>query len=152
MTDAPSREEAARLSLIDKVRPGWPLNKEDCISIVAALRLAAKSVEDGKDASPFEGLTALVQYRRKDVGFAWRNMAAFDSFGIAERYRDNMDAEAPWEYRAVDLSTTGAPNTLPLKELLNERDAFIVRKGLWSEFTDSLRQAPHSSDGKGAAK
>lgn len=45
-------------------------------------------------------------------------------------------------------SGAGERDTLPLKELLNERDAFIVRKGLWSEFTDSLRQAPHSPETK----
>lgn len=116
MTGTPGREppktpispRATREDLVAMIHNRDAL-VSDLKEALASAPLAAKPAEDGKDASPFEGLTALVQYRRKDDGVTWHNMAAFDFFGPAERYRDKQDPEAPWEYRAVDLSTTGAP-------------------------------------------
>jgi hypothetical protein len=37
----------------------------------------------------------------------------------------------------------------PWEDLLRERDDFIVRKGLWTEFTDSLRASPHPRKRRG---
>lgn len=54
----------------------------------------------------FEGLIAIVQYRRKRGYDDWHNMAAFDSRDMAQKYADDCSkGEPPWEYRVVD-----APN------------------------------------------
>ena len=58
-------------------------------------------------SNPFEGLVAIVQYRRKpERGYdVWHNMAAFDQRGVAERYRDDCSTRtAPWEYRVIDVN------------------------------------------------
>ena len=59
----------------------------------------------------FDGLKAIVQYRRKpergcDV---WHNMAAFDLRGVAERYAASCGGgDQPWEYQVVDVPDTAA--------------------------------------------
>lgn len=53
-----------------------------------------------------KGLTAVVQYRRKDQGEyfdPWHTMAAFDVPGPAERYCNSQAADAPWEYRWLKI-------------------------------------------------
>lgn len=54
----------------------------------------------------FQGLKAVVQYRRKSGGDDWHTMAAYDSHDLADRYaaevvdgHDNL----PWEYQVVDV-------------------------------------------------
>ncbi len=50
-------------------------------------------------------LPFVVQYRRKDGGIRWADMAAFDLLGPAERYRDTCAGDnVPWEYRVDDRS------------------------------------------------
>jgi len=53
----------------------------------------------------FEELVALVQYTRENGSMGgWRNMAAFDSRSVAERYAENCSAGgSPWIYRVVDV-------------------------------------------------
>lgn len=54
-------------------------------------------------SNPFDGLTAIVRYRRKDGG-PWHNMAAFDLLSIAEKYAaDCSGKNMPWEYEAVEV-------------------------------------------------
>lgn len=53
----------------------------------------------------FEGLTAIVRYRRKEDGVKWHNMAAFDVRSIADKYAaDCSKADSPWEYEVVDVT------------------------------------------------
>jgi hypothetical protein len=61
--------------------------------------------------SQFDGLTAIVQYRRKperDPNDCWRNMAAFDVRHVAEGYALSCakSDDWPWEYQVIDV--TGA--------------------------------------------
>ena len=55
----------------------------------------------------FDGLVAVVQYRRRDEGsdgYRWFTMAAFDLRTIAERYCDDCRKQnRPWEYRVKDV-------------------------------------------------
>lgn len=52
----------------------------------------------------YYGLKALVQYRRKETGIRWVNMAAFDSMHMAEKYAiECSNSDRPWEYRAVEV-------------------------------------------------
>lgn len=53
----------------------------------------------------FDGLVAVVQYRRKEDGIFWHNMAAFDSLGVAEHYCAELTKNQmrPWEYRAIEV-------------------------------------------------
>lgn len=53
----------------------------------------------------FAGLTFLIQYRRKDTGVRWHNMASFDGELAAMRYFQQQDRDnaCPWEYRMVDI-------------------------------------------------
>ena len=45
----------------------------------------------------FNGLTAMVQYRRKDSGHGWKTLAAFDSQGQAEIYVNRCSSKTrPW--------------------------------------------------------
>ena len=56
--------------------------------------------------NPFDGLKAIVQYRRKpERGYDdWHNMAAFDSRGMAENYANDCSVgHSPWEYRVIDV-------------------------------------------------
>jgi hypothetical protein len=59
------------------------------------------------DADKFSGLKFLIQYRRRDDGVRWHNMAAFDVMGPAEKYfaQQRRDEDWPWEYQMVDLET-----------------------------------------------
>jgi len=59
------------------------------------------------DEDEFSGLHFLIQYRRKDDGVRWGNMAAFDVMGPAEIYlaQQRCDEDWPWEYQMVDLET-----------------------------------------------
>lgn len=53
----------------------------------------------------FKGLTAVVQYCRKDGQQSWCTMAAFDSDVIANNYALGCTGEeAPWEYRVIIVS------------------------------------------------
>lgn len=56
-------------------------------------------------AEVFDGLKFLIQYRRKDDGIHWHNMAAFDGVLAAERFfrQQDTDEACPWEYQLVDL-------------------------------------------------
>jgi len=55
-------------------------------------------VEGMTNALPF-----VVQYRRKDDGIKWVDMAAYDSLTIAENYRDKCSCHnMPWEYRVIE--------------------------------------------------
>lgn len=67
--------------------------------------LDAKVVELSAKNEIFNGLKAVVQYRRKDEGIQWRTMAAFDSRTMADKYVADCsrDGDRPWEYRAVDV-------------------------------------------------
>lgn len=58
----------------------------------------------------FDGLKFLIQYRRKDDGIRWHNMAAFDGVLAAERFFNQQDKteECLWEYRLVDLEQSGS--------------------------------------------
>ena len=48
-------------------------------------------------------LPYVVQYRRKDDGIHWIDMAAYDVLSVAERYRDECAGDnVPWEYRVDD--------------------------------------------------
>lgn len=50
-------------------------------------------------------LPFVVQYRRKDDGIHWVDMAAYDQQSVAERYRDKCAGDnVPWEYRVDDRS------------------------------------------------
>lgn len=53
----------------------------------------------------FTGLKFLIQYRLKDDGVRWHNMAAFDGALAAEGYfkQQCSDEYWPWEYQLVDL-------------------------------------------------
>jgi hypothetical protein len=55
----------------------------------------------------FDGLKFLIQYRRKDDGVRWHNMAGFDVVGPAEKYfaQQSRDEDWPWEYSLLDLET-----------------------------------------------
>lgn len=55
----------------------------------------------------FYGLKFLIQYRRKDDGVRWHNMAAFDVGGPAEKYfnEQSRDEDWPWEYQLVNLES-----------------------------------------------
>ncbi len=58
----------------------------------------------------FEGLKAIVQYRRKpERGWdTWHNMAAFDSRGMADSYATGCaEGDPPWEYQVIDVPDTG---------------------------------------------
>lgn len=58
-----------------------------------------------RDPCFFDGLVAVVQYRRKD-GVTWWAMAAFDSKDVADKYAakcSDNDDDWPWEYRVVEL-------------------------------------------------
>jgi hypothetical protein len=59
--------------------------------------------------NPLDGLTAAVQYKRKDC-FVWRTMAAFDVLEPAEKYLAQQDTtdSCPWEYRLIDIAQTSA--------------------------------------------
>lgn len=58
------------------------------------------------DADKFDGLKFLIQYRRKDDGVRWNNMAAFDVRGPAETYFEKQGGHGiPWEYQLVDLES-----------------------------------------------
>lgn len=55
----------------------------------------------------FAGLKFLIQYRDKENGIHWHNMAAYDVVLAAERYFEKLklseSENLPWEYRLVDL-------------------------------------------------
>lgn len=55
----------------------------------------------------FLNLYFFIQYRRKDDGGHWINMAAFDVRGPAEKYfkEQSCDEDWPWEYQLVDLES-----------------------------------------------
>lgn len=55
----------------------------------------------------FSNLYYLIQYRRRDDGIRWINMAAFDTSLSAERYFEmqRCDDDWPWEYQLVDLES-----------------------------------------------
>lgn len=57
------------------------------------------------DHDIFDGLKFLIQYRRKDDGVRWHNMAAFDGILAAERFfkQQSTDADCPWEYSLFDI-------------------------------------------------
>lgn len=60
-----------------------------------------------------EGLTAVVQYRRKDQtdNFdPWHTMAAFDVVGAAEAYCNRQSKDVPWEYRWLETPETKKEN------------------------------------------
>jgi hypothetical protein len=59
-------------------------------------------------AETFDGLKFLIQYRRRDDGVRWYNMAAFDVAGPAEKYfaQQSNDDDWPWEYRLIDLDAS----------------------------------------------
>jgi len=64
-------------------------------------------VEEAVKADELDGLNFLVQYRRKDDGTRWNNMAAFDRQTIAENYAKKCEGDnVPWEYRAIARSAT----------------------------------------------
>lgn len=67
------------------------------------------------EPSKFDGLTFLVQYRRKDDGTRWHNMAAFDGELAAERYfkTQSSDEDWPWEYQLVDLENSTTTRQCP---------------------------------------
>lgn len=55
-------------------------------------------------ARMFEGLVAVVRYRRKDDGIRWHTMAAFDSKSIADKYAAECSSDdRPWEYDAINV-------------------------------------------------
>jgi hypothetical protein len=56
----------------------------------------------------FDGLKFLIQYRRKDDGVRWHNMAAFDGVLAAGRFFKAQDADdaCPWEYRLKDIEAS----------------------------------------------
>jgi len=57
--------------------------------------------------SIFDGLVAVVQYRRKD-GDEWKTMAAYDSREIADKYAEDCSGPTiPWEYRVLDVPSKG---------------------------------------------
>jgi hypothetical protein len=62
--------------------------------------------------NPLNGLTAAVQYKRKDC-FVWRTMAAFDVLEPAEKYlaQQHTTDDWPWEYRLIDITQTSALET-----------------------------------------
>lgn len=78
----------------------YPLAKEAATEIT---RLRARLAEKDKALEPSEDdLPFVVQYRRKDDGVCWTNMAAFDTEGPAERYcRECAGEDRPWEYRVA---------------------------------------------------
>jgi hypothetical protein len=53
----------------------------------------------------FDGLKFLIQYRRKDDGVRWHNMAAFDGELAAKRFfgQQDTDESCPWEYSLYDI-------------------------------------------------
>jgi hypothetical protein len=53
----------------------------------------------------FNGLVAIVQYRRKRGHDDWHNMAAFDSRSMADTYCANCSKDdlLPWEYQVIDV-------------------------------------------------
>lgn len=59
----------------------------------------------GDETDKFSNLYFLIQYRRKDDGIRWINMAAFDGALAAERYFKSQDTDANcrWEYQMLDL-------------------------------------------------
>lgn len=60
--------------------------------------------ENNMNKDLFEGLNAVVQYRRKDGDDIWRTMAAFDVESMADKYcADCSAANSTWEYRVVPV-------------------------------------------------
>ena len=58
--------------------------------------------------SQFDGLTAIVQYRRKpeEGSDDWHNMAAFDSRDVADRYAEDCAKNSSvWDYQVIDAIT-----------------------------------------------
>ena len=56
------------------------------------------------DDTDFRGLVAVVQYRETGKHGFWHNMAAFDSFTMAEKYAKRCaDGCSIFEYRALEL-------------------------------------------------
>ncbi len=52
----------------------------------------------------FDGIRAVVQYRRKSDGVSWNTMAAFDLRSVADHYAEDCSkGDRPWEYRVVDV-------------------------------------------------
>lgn len=57
----------------------------------------------------FDGLVAIVQYRRKRGGDCWHSMAAYDSRSMADQYcADCSKGEPPWEYQVIDVPERNA--------------------------------------------
>jgi hypothetical protein len=67
------------------------------------------------EPSKFDGLHFLIQYRRKDNGVRWHNMAAFDGTLAAERYftSQSCDEAWPWEYQMIDIESGHVTRQLP---------------------------------------
>lgn len=55
----------------------------------------------------FAGLKFLIQYRDKETGIKWHNMAAYDVALAAEKYFEKLkrseSENLPWEYQLVDI-------------------------------------------------
>ena len=63
-----------------------------------------------------DDLKFVIQYRsRRPLGHGWKNMAAFDVAGPAEKYFDEQryNDDWPWEYRLVDLHTNSITTRTP---------------------------------------
>lgn len=59
----------------------------------------------GRERKLTNSLPFVVQYRRKDMGVYWDDMAAFDQERIAKNYCHQCAGDnIPWEYRVDDRS------------------------------------------------
>lgn len=66
----------------------------------------------------FEGLKFVIQYRRRDFGHGWKNMAAFDVEGPATKYLTDLSKDndgCPWVYRMLELETGKTTELNPSK-------------------------------------
>lgn len=61
------------------------------------------------DDTDFRGLVAVVQYRERGKQLFWRNMAAFDSLTMAEKYcQECAEGNSVFEYRALTPTPSAA--------------------------------------------
>lgn len=66
-------------------------------------------MSESKTTGLFDGLKAVVQYRRKDYGgHSWTPMIAFDVVSLAHEYAQKCsETVRPWIYRVAEITDDG---------------------------------------------
>lgn len=102
---------AARDDVVDACRLRAETAEASVATLTARAERAEAALREIDEALPKPALPFVVQYRRKDEGIFWVDMAAFDVPGVAERYRDKCaEGDVPWEYQIVDRRTLTKEN------------------------------------------